>query len=50
MGFYNDVILPRLCDLVMRDRRYAPGAMRHTESGSSLLQKGGCWRSESDRA
>jgi len=24
MGFYNDVILPRLCDLVMRDRRYAP--------------------------
>lgn len=24
MGFYNDVILPRLCDRVMRDRRYAP--------------------------
>jgi hypothetical protein len=21
MGFYNDVILPRRCDLVMRDRR-----------------------------
>jgi ubiquinone/menaquinone biosynthesis C-methylase UbiE len=24
MGFYNDVILPRLCHLVMRDRRLAP--------------------------
>jgi ubiquinone/menaquinone biosynthesis C-methylase UbiE len=24
MGFYNDVILPRLCHLVMRNRRLAP--------------------------
>src|SRR5271165_5476962 len=24
MGFYNDVILPRLCHLVMRNRRLVP--------------------------
>src|SRR5438105_11989400 len=24
MGFYNDMILPRLCHLVMRNRRLAP--------------------------
>jgi hypothetical protein len=24
MGFYSDVILPRLCHLSMRDRRLAP--------------------------
>lgn len=24
MGFYNDVVLPRLCDLAMRNKRFAP--------------------------
>jgi hypothetical protein len=24
MGFYNDVVLPRLCDLAMRNKRFGP--------------------------
>lgn len=28
MGFYGDVLLPRLCDLAMRNRRFAPYRQR----------------------
>jgi len=41
MGFYNDVILPRLCDLAMRNKELAPYRERATRGA-------GCSRSASD--
>jgi hypothetical protein len=44
MGFYSDVILPRLCDLAMRNKRLVP--YRERVIGAA---EGVCSRSESAR-
>lgn len=45
MGFYNDVILPRLCHLAMRNRQLLPYRERVTSA-----PRGVCLRSASARA
>jgi protein-L-isoaspartate O-methyltransferase len=37
MGFYNDVILPRLCHLVMRNRRLVPYREKVTASAEGRV-------------
>lgn len=37
MGFYNEVILPRLCDLAMRNNELAPYRRRATRAAQGRV-------------
>ena len=37
MGFYNDIILPRLCDLAMRNKELAPYRQRATRAAQGRV-------------